>query len=172
MRDDRTRWPAAQHADQRARAFNGLNLEVWEPSRAFLITGPKPFLQLFSPLTWPEPAQPKAGRVALSLRRDRVLVLGDPGMATGVTADGRSLVSDMSGGFIFTRLEGAEALTVLQSGCALDPREPSASVLRLWHGFEAMIFREGEQAFAIGVEAPWFDGLWSRLVTEAELRLL
>ena len=176
MRDDRHRWPRAQHTKQAARAFDGLELSLWEPSRAFLVTGPAFMLeQAFRPLGWPdaakqESARPAAARLSLRLRRDQVLVLDDPGLSQGgLWAEGRGLVTDMSGGYVFAQLDGPRALSVLQTGCALDPAQPSASVVRLWHDFEVMICRgAGEQGYLMGVEAPCLDGLWGRLVTEAE----
>lgn len=180
MRDDRNRWPPAQHTTQAARVFDGVELSLWEPTAIFMVTAPAFFLdQQLRPLAWPEAAKlerlqrPAAGRLALRLRRDRALVLegsgGGSGLQTGLREAGRVLVTDMSGGYVFARLDGPLALSLLQTGCALDPGQPSASVLRLWHGFEAMICPvAGAQAFLIGVEAPWFDALWSRLLSEAQ----
>lgn len=139
MRDDSHRWDPPRAPD----APIDLGPAVLRPvrlARQLLVSGPGIRAGAGAPLVeWPGDAP--AGPCALGLRRDRVLMIDGPEMAEGWDSARAIAISDMSDGYAVFNLSGPGALDLLRRGAAIDPRQPSASVVRLLFGIEVFLYR-------------------------------
>lgn len=89
---------------------------------------------------WPDIA---AGETyALSLRRDRVLYVGDPGLAPGYHPGGLAL-TDVTDGYHVLDVTGPNALDLLRRGAELRLDRPSRSVMRRVFGIDILLYRRG-----------------------------
>jgi hypothetical protein len=139
MRDDSEKWDAPD-ALPRVHTENGVTLTPVTLTRQVLISGPQVLSCPDWPiLRWPDiaPAPP----YALSLRRDRVLLVDGPEMADGWHPDSGCAISDASDAYAVFDLSGRRAFEVLQRGAELRLDLPSPSVARLLFGLAVFLYR-------------------------------
>ncbi|WP_158970564.1 aminomethyltransferase family protein [Chachezhania sediminis] len=171
MRDDADRWPAPSPADAMVLNGKAVSLRRVVPARQVLVSGERTaaltLVDLPRAAGWPEEAGDPPH--ALSLRRDRILVIDGPAMTAGWCADLGLAVSDVTCGLAVFEVTGPAAMTLLATGTEIALSEPSASVLRLWHGFEVMICRLAGDRFRIHTGAGRAEALWQTACAQARL---
>ena len=114
MRDDRARWPAPV-ADDKLLDLDGALLQPVHGLTQTLISGAELRTQTGLPLiAWPD--RPTTDSYAISLRRDRILCIGNPPFDEGWHPDKALAVSDMSDGYTVFDLLGDGALDLLTRG--------------------------------------------------------
>lgn len=134
MRDDSHRWDAP-----RTHAAKGLITRQVDVGGQHLVSGPKVQKQYADVLIgWPD--VPRAERYALSLRRDRVLLVGGCDLADGFDAAANVAVTDISDGFDVIDLIGPGAIACLQRGAELRTDQTSRSVARLVFGIGVYLY--------------------------------
>jgi hypothetical protein len=166
MRDDAARWPADTGLDQEPIRTPGLSILVLQPDRLTLLSGPVAASLVLAgqgeAVGWPSPAM--GGTYALRLRRDRILVVNGPEIATGWHGDEGVAVSEVTGGYAGVELTGAQAFAVLQRGTEITRAVASPGVARVFHGCPALIYgHSGEDRFRLRVSRAQFAGMWSLL---------
>ncbi|MEM8789070.1 MAG: hypothetical protein AAGE76_12490 [Pseudomonadota bacterium] len=142
MRDDSARWDPPAPLGYSA---PGLTITKASSLRQHLVSGvgvQKRFEDVR--IGWPDIA--KAGPLALSLRRDRVLVIGDVDLDPGFHPAEALAVTDVSDAFAVMDLAGAAAFEHLRRGAELRLDRPSNSVMRLCFGIEVMLYRFADPA--------------------------
>lgn len=172
MRDDRHRWAPPVLEIAHSLVGSGVAARRVLPQRQVVISGRRDSALRLAGLgrafTWPEIAP--LGAYAVSLRRDRILAVDVGPIATGWFEAEQLAVSEVTDGYEVVEISGPGAMDFLQTGTELSLDEPSASVLRLWHGFGIMLYRyEAQTKYRIHVGSVYAEGLWSRL--ELLLRL-
>lgn len=158
MRNDSNKWdaPAALTVGH---TENGVALTPIELTRQTLISGPRVLSQAdWSIVGWPgiAPTPP----YALSLRRDRVLLVDGPDMAEGWQEDTQRAISDASDAYSVFDVSGDRAFEVLQRGAELRLDAESKSVARLLFGIGVLLYRVNtEDQFRIHVASSHAEAL-------------
>lgn len=135
MRDDSHRWDAPQHV-----AATGLVVRQLSLGTQVLVSEPSVLARYQDDLVgWPE--APSGPRYALSLRRDRVLLVGDHTVAYGFDAAANMAASDVSDAFDVIETTGPNALACLKHGAEIRLDQPSRSVARLVFGIGVYLYR-------------------------------
>lgn len=137
MRDDRNRWdPVEDHSTPVT--IGGVTLQEVHLPRQMMVSGVN-VRDTFGPaIGWPDIVQ--SDSCTLSLRRDRVLIVGGDAMAEGWDSTNGHAVSDMTSGFRVFDLTGDTALAVLQRGAEVTFQVPSPSVSRLLFGLNCALY--------------------------------
>lgn len=169
MRDDRTRWAAPDGAEDRRLEARGLSIRRVVPERQMIVSGPRPAaLQLCGfrvAAGWPDIVL--EDRYAVSMRRDRVLLVNAPQLATGWLDDSGLAVSDVTDGYEVVDVSGPDALEFLRTGTELSLDDASASSLRLWHGLGVILYRVGDpDRYRLHVASGLAEGLWDILAAQ------
>ena len=164
MRDDRRRWDAPRGADA-AFAAENVTVSTVHPERQTIVSGPDVLDRIELPVVeWPQVA--RESRYALSLRRDRALVVNGPDLPEGWDAAAGRAVTDASDAYRVLAVSGPGAFDLLSRGLELDLKTPSRSVSRLAFGIEALLYRFGDdESFRIHVNASQAETLWKHLTT-------
>ncbi|MCK0151388.1 hypothetical protein MWU54_15205 [Marivita sp. S6314] len=166
MRDDRNKWAASGTLGDGFEIGDVVVSRV-RVSRQLLVSGPRVRTQIDVPTVgWPEICE--ATTYALSLRRDRVLVVnGDP-VEDGwddATSQARSDASDLYSVF---DLSGRDAFNVVKRGTEISMESPSRSVLRRFFGLQVMLYRvQAEDRFRLHVARASEDALLGYLESAA-----
>ncbi len=170
MRNDTARWPDPRGLPERIEA-EGLAIAPLPARPMAMISGPvDAALALYGKLhAWGWPDVIRDGAVALSLRRDRILMLGADEIREGWDGRRGLAISDVSGAWEGLELHGPRAFEVLRMGTEISLDIPSASVARLFSGVELLLWRAGEQRFRLLVpveRAVFIRELLARFVQE------
>ena len=162
MRDDRARWPAPV-ADDKLLDLDGALLQPVHGLTQTLISGAELRTQTGLPLiAWPD--RPTTDSYAISLRRDRILCIGNPPFDEGWHPDKALAVSDMSDGYTVFDLVGDGALDLLNRGGAVSRTETSASVVRMLFRLEVFLYCDpSAKGFRIHVSSAHDSTLISNL---------
>jgi hypothetical protein len=141
MRDDTKRWDAPGPL-----SFMSKGLEVAEIAglTQHFVSGTGVLARFADDLVgWPDVAT--SDSYALSLRRDRVLLVGPIDLEPGYHSAAGLAVSDVSDAFTVLEINGPGALTNLQRGAELRLDHPSRSVTRQLFGIEVFLYRAGDE---------------------------
>ena len=139
MRDDSDKWDAPD-ALTGPHAENGVVLTPVSLTRQTLISGPRVLSRPDWPIvTWPDIAP--TAPYALSMRRDRVLLIEGPDMPDGWNGETERAISDASDAYAVFDISGDRAFEVLQRGAELRLDSDSKSVARLLFGFGVFLYR-------------------------------
>jgi hypothetical protein len=158
MRDDSEKWDAPD-ALADVHAGHEVALASVALTRQTLISGPGDLSHPDWPIVgWPDIAP--VGPFALSLRRDRVLLIDGPDMAEGWHEETNRAVSDASDAYAVFNLSGARAFEVLQRGAEMRLDAGSRSVARLLFGLGVLLYRiDTENRFRIHVGSSHAEAL-------------
>lgn len=167
MRDDKNRWDAPRAMGARITA-EGLSITPLSLSRQTLISGTGVLGQIGgeygAPVRWPDIAS--GTPYALSLRRDRVLLVEGPQMADGWHADRGQAISDATGAYLVFELSGPRAMDLLKHGTEISLASPSASVARPLFGIGTLLYRHGKpETFRVHVARGHGEALWKAFET-------
>lgn len=148
MRDDSNKWDAPD-ALMGTHIQSGVTLVPVSLTRQTLISGPRVQSQTDWPIVgWPDIATTPT--YALSLRRDRVLLVDGPDMAEGWHEDTQRAISDARDAYTVFDISGDRAIEVLQRGAEVRLDMESKSVARLLFGFGVFLYRvNSEDRFRI-----------------------
>lgn len=91
--------------------------------------------------TWP--GQVSAAQHAVSLRRDRILVVNGPELAEGWHEETGLAISDATHALTGFDLSGENALRALNTLAEVDPGSPSQGCTRVLNGMSAILYRLG-----------------------------
>lgn len=140
MRDDTARWDPPGPLSYTSEVLTIAEVVV---SAQYWVSGTDVLARFRDQLIcWPDIAT--GGSYALSLRRDRVLLVGETDLTPGFTANTGLAVTDVSDAYQVIDLSGPQALERLRHGVELSLAQPSASVTRRAFGAEVMIYRFGD----------------------------
>lgn len=143
MRDDRHRWKASFDAELPTFKGPDVTLCVVTPPKMTLISGPRKAALAFAgadrAFGWPDIAS--GAPIALSLRRDRLLILDGAAIEPGWHTDRAVAVSDVSGAYGLIDARGPGIMALAARGTEMSLKTPSASVARLFHHYPVMIYR-------------------------------
>ena len=143
MRDDSQKWDAPGTIDATELA-QGLMVEPVTLTRQTLISGVDILGQTDHPVVaWPDMVTEQV--YALTLRRDRMLLVNGPEVAEGWHENTAQAVSDVSDGHAVFDICGPTALATLKRGAEVRLDVPSASVARLLFGLNVFLYRFGEE---------------------------
>jgi len=158
MRDDSGKWDAPLPSGY-AHDANGMTLAAVTLARQVLISGPDVLTQTKQPIAgWPDIVT--ADSYALSVRRDRVLLVNGPTVSEGWHDDIGQAVSDASDAYAVFDVSGERSLEVLKRGAELNLDVPSRSVARLLFGLGVFLYRyETENSFRIHVASAHAEAL-------------
>jgi len=139
MRDDRDKWlPIGQH--EYPINLPGATLSVPDISRQTLISGAQVLEQIKQPLIgWPDIADVQS--YAITLRRDRVLLVNDSKEPDGWNEELNWAVSDVSDAYSVIDIHGEQALSLLMRGTELSLSAPSRSAARRMFGLDVILYR-------------------------------
>lgn len=166
MRDDRHKWaPLASGTvvDLRTATLTPVKLH-----RQTLISGPDVLRQTELPVVqWPDVIGRES--YALSLRRDRVLMVNGAAIATGWDQAKSWAVSNASDAFAVFDLSGADAFDLLTRGAELSLDSPSNSVTRRLFGLDVMLYRAAlpDPTYRLHVATAMQDALINHLSSAA-----
>lgn len=168
MRDDRSRWPAPV-ADEIPLDLVGAQLQPVHGLTQTLISGADVRNQTGLPvLAWPD--SPTTDSYAISLRRDRILCIGNTPFDEGWHSDKELAVSDMSDGYTVFDLVGDGALDLLNRGGDVSKTEASASVVRMLFGLGVFLYCDpSTEGFRIHVSSVHDSALISHLRSVAQI---
>lgn len=114
-------------------------------------------------VTWPTVVT--AETYALSLRRDRVLLIGETDLAEGYSAETRLAVSDVSDAYQVIDISGPAAFQRLCHGAELNLEAHSASVMRRAFGADVMLYRHGHTTnFRLHVARALMQSVFRQLI--------
>ncbi|WP_342077316.1 hypothetical protein [Yoonia sp. SS1-5] len=172
MRNDTDRWAATTVGQKAPASFAGVTMSHVTGLEQTLISGPRAaalsHVQLTSAIGWPDCATGE--RYAVSLRRDRVLAIGFACGRFGWNDEAGLAISQMSQGYGVVDLTGPDALPILQTGTELSPKTPSASAVRLWHGYDLIVYALGHNdGFRLHIPAALLEAAWDMLSRQAKL---
>jgi hypothetical protein len=102
-------------------------------------------------LRWPDLIPEDGAAYALSLRRDRVLIVGGESLDEGWHQASQQAVSDVSGCWRVFDLPGPRAFAILERGGEVSVDVPSSSAVRFLFGFEVLLSLRPEQGCRIHV---------------------
>ncbi|PUB16270.1 hypothetical protein [Yoonia sediminilitoris] len=166
MRNDTAKWPAPAVGPRGQVQAQGITLDQITLPRQVLISGPRDAAMALAGTTqatgWPDVAM--GDHYALSLRRDRILMVGGQIDSFGWRADVGLATSDIGTGYTVFSLQGPRAEKVLRTGTELSEKIPSASCLRLWNGYDILLYRHtATDRYLLHVGSALAEGLWDML---------
>lgn len=139
MRDDTKKWDAPL-ALTTLEMSDGLTIRPVKLARQTLLSGVDVLGRTQHPISaWPGVVT--AQTYALSLRRDRVLLVNGPALADGWHEDTAQAVSDVSDCYYVFDIRGDRAFSVLKRGAELRLDVPTKSVARLLFGLGVFLYR-------------------------------
>ena len=152
MRDDRHKWAPAGQNDFPIDIWNA-TLSIPKIERQTLISGQNVLSQIKQPLIgWPDIAKKES--YAVTLRRDRVLLINGPEKSDGWNTKQNQAISNASNAFAVFDLSGEAALSLLKRGTELSLEISSRSAARRLFGLEAILYRFADkQTYRIHVHA-------------------
>lgn len=143
MRDDRSKWDCLS-SDTTFELARGATLRRMKSLQLTMISGPSVLSSLDAPLVgWPDVI--REDRYAVTMRRDRVLLVGACDLEDGWHADRNLAVSDISHGYAVFELSGEATLSLLKQGTEIDFEQPSQSAVRLAFGLGLHIYRYNDE---------------------------
>ncbi|SHF80062.1 hypothetical protein SAMN05444273_1138 [Litoreibacter ascidiaceicola] len=150
MRDDSKKWDAPG-APTTLEMSDGLTITPVQLARQTLLSGVDVLGRTQHPIAaWSGVVT--AQTYALSLRRDRVLLVNGPALADGWHGDIAQAVSDVSDCYSVFDIRGDRAFSVLKRGAELRLDVPSKSVARLLFGLGVFLYRfEATDTFRVHV---------------------
>lgn len=165
MRNDNLKWQPS-NTTPAALVVGEHSLTCLHNLTQTMISGPRQaaldLADLVQCIAWPDVAE--SDHYGLSMRRDRILVVGDHALPQGWLTQQGLAVSDVSGQYQVIELTGPRALSLLQQGTELDINQASGSVARLWHGYGVLLYRHQQQdCYRLHVARAHFDALWQLL---------
>ncbi len=168
MRDDRARWPAPV-TDDKPLDLGGALLQPVLGLTQTLISGADVRTQTgLTLLAWPN--HPTTESYAISLRRDRILCIGNTPFDEGWHPDKALAVSDMTDGYTVFDLVGDGALDLLNRGGGVSKTETSASVVRMLFGLDVFLYSDpSTEGFRIHVNSAHDSTLISHLRCGAQI---
>ncbi len=141
MRNDSLKWTASDEVF--GLETEGLSLVPFKFDRLTLVSGPRDAALRISNCSnahgWPEPISDE--RHALSLRRDRILVVNGPQQEDGWHDAHGLAVSDATHTLAGFDLSGAHALSALNTLAEVDPSRPSAGCALMLKGIPTVLCR-------------------------------
>lgn len=143
MRDDRNRWNAPGSLGLPLEG-PGVTVTPVTDLQQVLISGPDVRRSFATLVEWPDVAQ--GGSYTLSLRRDRVMVIGGPARTEGWQESSQQAVTEMSDGYEVLDIAGPAAFDLLRRGAELSLTSPSRSVARLLFGMGTILYRHGSES--------------------------
>ncbi len=166
MRDDRTKWQAFRKGQKEDITHPGISISEFLPERLTLISGPVDaafkFAGVKSAIAWPDVATGQTH--ALSIRRDRIILVNGPEISDGWYSQPGLAVSDMTAGYRSCNVVGPLASETLARGAEIDPSIPSASVARAFAGYPVFLHvYEAGHAFRLYASRAYFEGLWGTI---------
>lgn len=172
MRNDTARWPATTVGQKPDASSAGVTLRHITPAQQTLISGPrKAALTLVKQkevVGWPEIATGET--YAISMRRDRLIMIGGGITKYGWDDKAGLAISDVSSGYEIMSISGHRAYDVLRTGTELPLDQPSRSALRLWNGYGVILYRHGtEDTYRIHAASAHFEGVWEMLNRQMKL---
>lgn len=171
MRNDTHRWPKPITQTQAALIGTGLEICVCETPLQTLISGNVEAAIKAAKTTkahgWPDIVDYESH--ALRLRRDRILVVNGLKVELGWREAEGLAITDASASFDIIEMRGSNAMDVLQSGAEIDLRQPSASVMRRWHGINCMVVAIGEEKYRLHVPRSYLSYVWDMLETQVHM---
>lgn len=169
MRDDTERWREPRIAREHEISRERVMLRRIFPGRQTLISGPRAAAMTLAAasgvVAWPDIATGEA--FSLSLRRDRLLAINGGPFTMGWNAAEGLAISDMTSGYSVFELSGQGAMGVLATGTEIALGQPSASTLRLWHGFGIILYRYCEaERYRIHVGAGFTEAFFETILAQ------
>lgn len=158
MRDDSERWDAPDPTGY-VHAANGVTLGPAAVTRQTLLSGSRVLTQTEQTIaSWPDIVT--AESYALSIRRDRVLLINGPAVAEGWHDGTCQAVSDASDAYAVFDMSGEKSLEVLKRGAELNLYIPSKSTARIVFGLRVFLYRyDAENRFRIHVASGHAEAL-------------
>lgn len=137
MRNDSDRWDRALTIDYQG---SGLSIREVGPPSLHYISGAK-VLSLYREqlVEWPTIAG--EGPIALVLRRDRVLFVGQTCLSTGYHHEKGLAVSNVTSKYVSLEAEGLQAMKFVSALCGLRIEHPSRSAIRTIFGEPVSVYR-------------------------------
>ncbi|MDB9707250.1 hypothetical protein OAA76_01520 [Planktotalea frisia] len=166
MRDDRNKWDELRGVDDIIDT-NGAMVSTVSCPRQTLISGVNVLQQTGPVIGWPDIATSRT--YSLSVRRDRVLIVGGDFREDGWHQDLGQAVSDASGAYTVLEISGPNAFELLKRGTELSLKIPSRSVARLAFGVGVFLYRHtNETTFRLHVASAQCQTMWQSLETNLE----
>ena len=161
MRDDTARWDTPVSLSYSSSTLNIAEVEL--PAQ-FWVSGTDVLARFKDQsVRWPDVVG--SDTYALTLRRDRVLLVGRIDMPLGYASGSGLAVSDVSDAFQVIEISGPAAFERLCHGAELDLRKPSSSVMRRAFGAEVMLYRFGDDTrFRMHVPRAGMQSVFRQLV--------
>lgn len=161
MRDDRHRWDVVDLDASKIEA-RGLLITAIDVGSQCLVSGPKVLRQKAPTVKWPDVAD--GDTYTLSLRRDRVMCVGEPALADGWDDKKNQAVSDVGDAYVVFQLSGPNAIALLKRGTELRLDQPSKSVARMLFGLGLFLYRHGdEETYRLHVARAHGTAMWKSL---------
>jgi len=164
MRDDTAFWPAPYSAGAQ---LVSTSVTIEQKRMPQMMVSGATLAEAFPQKSWPRigwGTQAPDGPCALSLRRDRLLLLNATDLSTGWHASQGFAATDMSAGLAVFQLSGTGALALLSQGGPLSPDIPSASVMRRMWGVDVMLYMGPEpNQMRLHVPAARAPAVWHML---------
>ncbi|MYM54947.1 hypothetical protein [Thalassovita mangrovi] len=165
MRDDRHRWTPYDGAWS-PYEVGGIAITPVTPERQILISAPAVLSRHPGAIGWPDIAT--GDSYAISLRRDRVLLVNGPDMAEGWDDEIGQAVSDVTDAYSVFDLTGPKALELLKHGTEIGLQQPSRSAARMLFGLGVFLYRHGaEDRFRLHVLRAQGQTAWQMLTGQA-----
>jgi len=168
MRDDTALWDAPRDPTEPI-DLGPAQLTPVQLTRQTLVSGPDVLHQTDLPLVeWPDAAP--SGPYALTLRRDRLLLVNGPEAPDGWNDATRQATSDVTDAYSVFDLTG-DALPLLGRGAEISPDIPSRSVARLLFGLGVFLYRlDNATTYRLHVPRAHTEALVKHVETAARLR--
>jgi hypothetical protein len=161
MRDDRHKWDAPHTSDAQLTA-PGVTISPVPVGRQTSISGTDVLSSYANCIGWPGVAQ--GPTYALSLRRDRILLVGADPMPDGWDDETGHAVSDATDAYRVLEISGPNAMALLKRGAEIQLGQSSHSVARLLFGYGTFLFRYGdEDTFRLHVSSAQEQAMWQTL---------
>ena len=172
MRNDSDRWPTPRPTQGIDFTSENLTIRRDPPVQQTLISGPLDaainFANVGLPNRWPDVAQ--GDRYLVSMRRDRVLAVNASINRFGWIDPEGLAISDATAAYTIISVIGSNALEVLRTGTELSLKTQSNSAVRLWNGYDVLLYRFGnEQDFRLHVPSALQDSVVEMLERQARL---
>lgn len=165
MRNDNLKWQPSNTSPTPV-AVGETQLICIDGLQQTLISGPRQaalaLAQVNQASGWPDTTE--GDYFALSMRRDRILLVGACQLQQGWITEHGLAVSDVSGQYKVIEIKGPQAFSLLCQGTELNINQASASAARIWHGYGVLLYRHQQQdCFRLHVARAHFDALWQLL---------
>ncbi|MEM7193328.1 MAG: hypothetical protein AAF402_00165 [Pseudomonadota bacterium] len=157
MRNDTAIWSAPRN-DSQLPCSSSVAISAAPALRQVLLSGPKVRAQMnLQVVEWPDIISTE--RYALSIRRDRIMLVNGPEMIDGWDDELNQAISDVSDAYRVFDISSESLLEFLRRGAEIDLSLPSASVSRLWFGISVLLYRINENTARVHVPSAQADAL-------------